>query len=93
MEMTVHRRVCTLSEVQREMAHSCIDSLHACVLHRFYYVCIHSIDHLHNDVTHSALFAHLFLLAKGIHVIRAGGTGLAALVLAGPIFEAPTIHF
>ena len=30
----------------------------------------HSIDHLHNDVTHSALFAHLFLLAKGIHVIH-----------------------
>ena len=28
------------------------------------------IDHFHNDVTHSALFAHLFLLAEGIHVIH-----------------------
>ena len=28
------------------------------------------IDHLHNDITHSALFTHLFLLAKGIHVIH-----------------------
>ena len=28
------------------------------------------IDHLHNDVTHPALFARLFLLAKGIHVIH-----------------------
>ena len=26
-----HTRVCTLSGVQREMAHCCIDSLHACV--------------------------------------------------------------
>ena len=28
------------------------------------------IDHLHNDVTHPALFARLFLLAKGIHLIH-----------------------
>ena len=28
------------------------------------------IDHFRNDVTHSALFARLFSLAKGIHVIH-----------------------
>ena len=28
------------------------------------------IDHFRNDVTHSALFVRLFLLAEGIHVIH-----------------------
>ena len=38
----------------------------------------------------------IILLVKGIYsesIYRAGGTGLAAPVLAGPIFQAPTIFF